>query len=507
MRLLRIRQNVVSSDLGILLLSALATVLLHTLTNGQYGFHRDELATLDDARQLAWGYVAYPPLTPFIARIELALFGTSLVGFRFFAAVAQGVVLVLAGLMARELGGRRLAQVVAALAAAIAPVSLGAGALFQYVSFDFLWWVLIAYLMIRLLKSADPRWWVAIGTVIGLGMMTKYSMAFLVAGIVAGVVLTPARRYLKSPWLWCGVGLSLLVFLPNLLWQVQHSFISLDFLRHIHARDVRIGRTDHFLINQLWVGANLLTLPVWLAGLIHFFVRPEGKRYRLLGWMYVIPLALFFFAKGRDYYMAPAYPMLLAAGAVWGEQWVASLSAGWARLVRGLTWSALAAGGVMIAVVVLPLAPVNSSLWDAVSKVNDNFREEIGWPDLVETVANIRNSLPAEERERVGILAGNYGEAGAIDLYGPAYGLPRAISGIDSYWLRGYPDPPPQTLILVGFTRDFAEQFFESCELAGHNTNRDGVKNEETTQHPDIFVCQGLRQPWPEFWKHFRYYG
>lgn len=226
-----------------------------------------------------------------------------------------------------------------------------------------------------------------------------------------------------------------------------------------------------------------------------------------MGWLFVVPFLLFFIAKSRSYYIAPAYPMLLAAGAVLGERWVTSLTAGWARLVRGLTWSGLAVGGLIAAALILPIAPVNTPWWNVVNKGNDAFREEIGWPDLVETVARIRDSLPAAERARVGILAGNYGEAGAIDLYGPAHGLSRALSGINSYWLRGYDDPPPQTLILVGFTRDFAERTFESCALAGHNTNRYGVKNEETTEHPDIFVCRGLRQPWPEFWAHFKYFG
>jgi 4-amino-4-deoxy-L-arabinose transferase-like glycosyltransferase len=338
-------------------------------------------------------------------------------------------------------------------------------------------------------------------------MMTKYTMVFLVAGVIAGVLLTPARRYLRSPWLWCGVALSLAIFLPNFVWQVQHGFISLDFLSYIHARDVRIGRTQHFLIEQLLVAANPFTVLLWVAGLFYFFFALDGKRYRLIGWMFAVPFVLFFIAKGRGYYMAPAYPMLLAAGAVLEERAVASLTAGWARLVRGHTCGALAVGGVIAIAVVLPIAPANSPWWKVANRINDGFREEIGWPELVETIAGIHASLPAEERAHVGILAGNYGEAGAIDLYGPAYGLPKAISGVNSYWGRGYGDPPPRPLIVVGLSRDFLERSFESCVLAGHVTNRYGVQNEETTRHPDLFVCRQLRQPWPAFWKKFRYYG
>src|ERR1700733_3532648 len=172
-----------------LIVLAAIVVAVHTLTNGQYGFHRDELATIDDARRLAWGYVAYPPVTPAIARLAFALFGNSLAGLRFFAALAQGAAIVLTGLMTRELGGKRAAQMVAAVAVAIAPLSVVAGELFQYVTFDYLWWVAIAWMMIRLLKSDDPRWFVGIGAFVGLGMMTKYTMGVLVIAMAAGGLL------------------------------------------------------------------------------------------------------------------------------------------------------------------------------------------------------------------------------------------------------------------------------------------------------------------------------
>src|SRR5258705_5712446 len=218
-----------SSDLVFLTFVALATVLVHLVLGARYGFHRDELATLDDARHLAWGYIAYPPVTPFFGRLSLTLFGTSLAGFRFFAAVAQAIAVVLTGLMARELGGQRGAQLVAAAAAV--PFCLAGGALMQYVSFDYLFWALTAYFVVRLLRSDDPRWWLAIGCSIGLGAMTKYTMGILALGIVAGVLLTGARKYLGSKWLWFGVAASLMVFLPNFLWQAQHHFISLEFLK------------------------------------------------------------------------------------------------------------------------------------------------------------------------------------------------------------------------------------------------------------------------------------
>ncbi|MGA3196530.1 MAG: glycosyltransferase family 39 protein [Terriglobales bacterium] len=492
-----------TGDVAILIYVAAATVIVHLATGGQYGFHRDELATLEDARHMAWGFVAYPPITPFFGRLSLILFGTSLTGFRFFASLAEAVAVVLTGLMARELGGGRGAQLVAAAAAV--PFCLAAGAVMQYISFDYLCWVLAAYFVVRLLKTEDPRWWLAIGTTLGLGMMTKYTMGFFVIGIVVGVVATNARRYLASKWLWLGVALSIAVFAPNLVWQAQRHFVSLEFLKDIHERDIEWGRTTGFLPNQIRI--TLFAFPLWLAGLYFYFMAPAGRRFRMLGWMYVVPLVLFVAAKGREYYLAPAYPMLYAAGSVWGEQWLRRLRHSWAVAARSVVWIALAANIAIVSAFMLPLAPIKSSWWKRAARVQGDFREEVGWPELTETVARIRDSLPEKERARVGVLAGNYGEAGAIDLYGPSYGLPQAISGINSFWERGYGDPPAETLIVLGFSRGFLERKFSSCELAGHTWNTYNIENEETRDHPDIYVCRGMRQSWPEFWKDFQYYG
>ncbi len=492
-----------TSDLAILIYVATATVLVHLVTGRQYGFHRDELATLDDARHLAWGFVAYPPITPFFARLSLILFGTSLTGFRFFAAVAEAVAVVLTGLMARDLGGQRGAQLVAAAAAI--PFCLAGGSLMQYVSFDYLLWVLAAFFVIQLLKTDDARWWLAIGTTLGLGMMTKYTMGFLVIGIVVGVLATRSRRDLASKWLWLGVALSIVVFLPNLVWQAQHHFVSLDFLKHIHERDVSIGRTKGFLPDQVRI--TLFAVPLWVAGLYFYFVARAGRHFRMLGWMYIVPLVLFVVAKGRGYYLAAAYPMLYAAGAVWGEQLLKSLRRSWATGLRSLVWIALAADVVILSAFMLPIFPIKSPMWKRAVKIQGDFREEVGWPELTETVVRIRDSLPGKDRAHLGILAGNYGEAGAINLYGPSYGLPRAISGINSFWERGYGNPPPETLIVIGISREFLDRNFFSCEIAGHTWNTYSIENEETRDHPDIYVCRGLRESWPEFWKDFQYFG
>lgn len=495
------------SGLGILLLIALLRLLLHVATNNQYGFHRDELQTLDDARHLDWGFVAYPPITPLIGRLELVLFGASLTGFRFFAALAVSAVMVLTGLMAKELGGSRHVQVLAAMAAGISPVSLIQGAVLQYVSFDYLWGVTVTYLLIRLLKSENPRWWVPIGAVVGLGMETRYTMGVLALGLAVAVLVTSARRYLLSRWLWAGVGVSLLIFLPNVIWQMQHHFISLDFLSHLRARDLRQGRYNGFYAQQLWVCVNLGTAPLTLLGLWFYFFREEARRYRLLGWTCVFTFGLFAWLRSRSYYTAPIYPVLIAGGSVFLASLLARSRPVWSRVIYGVQWAAILGGGLVFALLVMPIAPFGSHIWQITSKLHDQFREEIGWPDLARSVASVYNSLSPQEREQTGILTGNYGEAGALNLYGPALGLPHAMGLTNSFWYRGYDPRLPQTVILTGFDLDEGKNLFDSCAVAAHNTNSFGVENEESRFHPDILLCRHLRTPWPDYWANHRRFG
>jgi hypothetical protein len=490
---------------GVALVStlAVATLIVHVLSSGRYGFHRDELATLDDARHLAWGYVAYPPVTPFFGWVSLHLFGTSLTGFRFFAACAASGGIVVTGLIARELGGGCASMLLAALAAT--PFALACGSLMQYVAFDYLCWISAAYFFVLLCKSADPRWWLPLGATIGIGMLTKYSMLFCVAGIVVGVIATPLRRHLSSKWLWLGAALSVVIFLPNIIWQAQHGFVSLEFLRHIHARDVRIGRTKDFVPDQ-WT-LNFFGLLLAIVGLGYYFFSREQRQWRALGWLYVVPFVLFLVSQGRGYYLAPAYPLLFAGGAVWLEKVLSRWRPRSRRLAYGAVGLALLTGIAVMAACVLPIPPIHSRWWNFAVAVNGDLPEEIGWPELVATIAAVRDEVPQAERQHLAILTGNYGEAGAVNLYGLQYHLPSAISGTNSFWWRGYGDSPPETVIVVGFDREFVDYYFSSSELVAHISNREGVANEETTRHPDIFLCRGLKVPWPEFWKNFQRFG
>jgi 4-amino-4-deoxy-L-arabinose transferase-like glycosyltransferase len=426
-----------------------------------------------------------------------------MVGLRLFSVLAQSAAIVLAGLMARELGGGRLAQVTTAVAVALSALPLFQGTEFQYSSFDYLWWVLIAYLTIRLLKSDDPRWWLAIGTVIGIGLETKYTVLFLAVSLLIGLMLSPARRLLLSRWFVLGVALAIAIFLPNLLWQFRHNFISLRFLQYIHARDIRWGRGDRFWFKQFIVCANIYSTPLWIAGILLFLRSP---RFRPVAWMFLLPAAFYTFTRAVFYYLAPTYPMLIAMGAVGFESWRARLRHGWAVALTIVLSAGIVSAGAYAIAIVVPLQ-ANGPLRNFALAQNDALREEIGWNDLVRTVAQIRDSLPPDQQAHLGITTGNYGEYGAIDVLGRAYGLPEPIGTTNSEWLRGYPTPQPTTLIVLGLGEQEANSLFTGCRWAGHDGNSEGVRNEESVDHPDIFVCGPPRLPWPQLWQEHKDFG
>ncbi|GAB2801269.1 glycosyltransferase family 39 protein [Dyella kyungheensis] len=475
----------------------------HMLTNGQYGFHRDEWQFLSDAQHLDWGFVPYPPLTAALEFLGLKMFGLSLVGLRLFSVFAQVCVILVAGLMARDLGGGRPAQVFTAIAVGLSPVPMFEATEFQYSSFDLLWWVLIAWCVIRLLRDEEPRWWVAIGVVAGLGLLTKYSIAFELTGVLVGVLLTDARRYVTSRWFWAGGAIALLLFAPNLAWLIRHDFISYHFLQSIHARDVRLGRADGFLRDQFLLNANLFAAPVWLAGLYAYF---KSRRYRMLAWMYVVPLLLFLCARGRFYYVCGAYPMLLAMGSVVGVQWLGSLRPAWRVGIATLLMTGVLAAGVYATMRIVPIA-TSGPLRDFALRNNGDLREEIGWEDIVARVAAIRDALPPEQQANLGIAVGNYGEYGAIAVMGQRYHLPTPITTINSGWLRGYPQTAPTTFIVLGNSLERASQLLFDCRVAGHTNNAWNVGNEESLDHPDIFVCGRPRGPISELWKRGPEFG
>ena len=494
-----------SRDLFPLFAIAAAILLLHVLTNMRYGFHRDELQFLSDALHLDWGYVAYPPLTPFVERFSMALFGYSLEGLRLFSVFAQVAIIITAGLIARTLGGHRIAIATAALAAALAPIALFEGTEFQYTTFEQFGWVLASYGVVRLLQSENERWWLWIAAFTGLGLMAKYTVVFFLAALLAGFVLTPARRYLASRWFLLGCGLTLLIVLPNLVWQLRHNFISMHFLEHIHARDLRIGRGSarDFWFFQALVCANPGALPLTIVGVVAAW---RSVRYRALSIAFVLTILLFALTKGRGYYTAAIYPVMVAFGAVAIIRWASSLRPAFRRATVIALWAGILAFGVYATCTLVPIASSGPLKAFALAHSGD-LREEQGWDTFVQTVAQVRDTLPPEQRANLGIVTGNYGEQGAVEILGQSYGLPESISLTNSAWLRGYPAPPPTTLIVTGFSFKDANEDFTGCRLATHVPYPAHLNNEESKYHQDIFLCGPPRLPWPEFWKKYQRFG
>jgi hypothetical protein len=488
-------------DTLVLALVGCVVLVVHFAMGNGYGFHRDELQFLDDARHLGWGFVAYPPATAFAGRVAVALFGMSPEVLRLPAALVNAASIVLVGLVARELGGRRAAQVVAALA--VLPVALAFSSVLQYNTFDYFAWALTALFSAKLLRSGDARWWVAVGAAVGLGVLSKYSIAFLGVSLLAGVVLLPSQRhFLRSRWFYLGVLAVVLVASPNLLWLARHQFITLRMEQFIHARDVRNGRADGYYTDQLKF--TLLALPLAIAGLLAL---ARSRRFRLLAAMYVGPFVLLALARGRGYYLLPGYIVLYAAGAVALERSVAGRSRAVRICVTGVVAVAMLANAAASGWTDLPVAPVGSAMWNWQMKNNGDMGSEIGWTDFVDDVAGVRDALPPGERRQLMLLANNYGEAGALALYGPSHGLPVPISSTNSFYDRGYGPYVPQTVIATGFGGDELGKYFSDCVVAGHESIPYGVQNEESVDHPDIYVCHQLRGTWPEVWKHARSFG
>jgi 4-amino-4-deoxy-L-arabinose transferase-like glycosyltransferase len=483
-----------------LLATSGAVVAVLVLTAGRYGYHRDELYFLQAGRHLDWGYIDQPPLTPLLARLISAVAPDSLTALRIPSAIATGLVVLLTGLIARELGAPPRAQVLAAACMAVAALPLAVGHLLSTATFDLLAWTAISWLVVRVLRGGDERLWLAIGLVAGLGLQNKTLVAFLAAGLVITVLLAGPRDILRSRWLWLGAVITIALWAPNLIWQASHDWPQLELSRAIAAGSSGTS-TDRvgFLVLQLLMLSPLL-VPIWLVGLVRLLHNPALRRVRAFGWVYLLLLVVFFVTGGKPYYLGGLYPVLLAAGA---EPTVAWLHRGHQRMRRVLLGTALAISAVVSSLLMLPLLPV--SLAAPVLEANYDAGETVGWPRFVEQVAAVYAGLPEDERARAVLLTQNYGEAGALDHYGPALGLPPAYSGHNSYWSWG---PPPDTggpVIAVGLSEQDLQPFFGEVQLAGRIDNGLALDNDE--QGAMIWVCRRQLVPWAQIWPQLRRLG
>jgi 4-amino-4-deoxy-L-arabinose transferase-like glycosyltransferase len=485
------------------------TVLIHLLCTNRYGYFRDELYQIACSKHLAWGYVDQPPFAEFVLAIIGRSLGYSQLALRLLPALCGGVITFMLGAVARQLGGGRFAQSLAATAYLTGGVYLALDDYYSMNCFDHLFWVLAIYLLVRILQGADTRLWILFGLVAGLGLENKYSMGFLGVGLVVGLALTPARRHFLDKWLWVGGALAAVLFLPHVMWEVHHHFPTAEFIRNATVEKNLPMTLWAFLLQSILM-VQPATLPIWLAGLAFLFLSPPGRTYRVLGWIYLTVVAILLTGtNSKPYYLAPAFLLLLPAGAVAAETFLSRPRWGW---VKPAYLGVLALGGVLLAPLALPILPVETLLkyQDCIGvhpgasergyydmRITQILADRLGWPEMTAEVAQIYNRLSPEEKAECVIGARNYGEAGAIDFFGRQYGLPNAISDHNNYWIWG-PGEKPGTLLLVigGSKQDYQTRYEDVQDVAVFDYPCAGEYGEH------IFICrhpkQTLQQLWPK---------
>jgi hypothetical protein len=503
-----------TSGPALVLYIAAAKLLFHLVTAARYGIFRDEMYYLACAQRLAWGYVDHPPMTVFLGWLARHLFGESALAIRLLPALAGAAMVWLTGKLAREMGGGRFAQALSTLAIVVVPIYLILHHWLTDNVFEQLIWTACIWLVVRAINTGDPRYWLWFGVLAGLGFETKYSIAFLLLGLLVGVLLGPERRFLASRYLWLGVLACAAISLPNLLWQVRNNFPFLELIHNIRMtnRDVVRGPVA-FIANQAFVMHPVL-FPLWAGGLAWLFFAREGRRYRALGWTFVVVLSTFIALKAKFYYVVPIYPMLMAAGAIALERITSRRTSG--ALVRVVYLALVIIGGAALAPLSAPilspegflryqrtlgLEPPKAENYDT-GLLPQYFADEFGWEEMVREVARIYHGLPAEEQARTAIFSNSWGSAAAVDFYGPRYGLPQAISNHNQYWLWGPQHYDGSTMIILNSDGRRDREYFQSVEAAGRVEHPYARRDEYHT----IWLCRGpkfnLQAVWPRL-KHY----
>ena len=509
-----ISRQTLLSDTALLIYLALIKFLAHLATSGNYGFFRDELYYIDAGKHLAFGYVEFPPLIALLAAFIHTVPGDSLVIYHLLPAIAGALLVLLTGLIARELGGGRLAQCLAALASLAAITFLGIDSLFSMDSFDELWWVLMAYILIQLIKREQPRLWLLFGVVAGIGLMTKVTMLMFGFAIVAGLLLTPQRKYLLNKWAWTGGAIAFAFLLPYILWNAANGWPTLEFWSSYTNGHANPASALGFLYQQV-LTMNPLTVPLWLAGLYYYFFTLAGKPYRVFGWAFVILYVLFTISRAKLYFLAPAYPMLFAAGSLVLERTVRKPGWGWLKPVY---ISLLVLMGLLLAPIAMPILP--PSIYSRVTAIvggnagikvenrttgvlPQQLADRLGWDPMVATVARVYRSLPQDEQAEACIFTQNYGEAGAINFYRPQYHLPQAISGHNTYYLWGPGSCTGEVVISIGYPFDRLQTAFDSVTQAA--TSRCTYCMPEENNLP-VYVCRHLKTSIQAIWPSVKHY-
>ena len=489
---------------------AAIALLIHLLTNSRYGYFRDELYYIACARHLDWGYVDLAPLSALLLRIELMLFGDSLFALRFFPALAGAGTVALTGALARQLGGRAWAVRLACVGSLCALVFLAIGNFYSLNAYEPLFWTGCAYCLVRLISGGAWTWWLWLGLLAGLGVENKHSLAFFGIGLVLAILLTPQRRELLRPGIWLGGLLGFALALPNMIWQIQHHWPTYELLSNIaHSNKNVVLSPPQFLLQQMLI-LNPATLPLWLGGLVWLLFGREGRPYRVLGLAYLITLAEFMILHGKHYYLAPIYPMLFAAGGVALERW----STARLRFVRPVLAALMLVSAAILAPTVVPILPPEKlvSYMERIhfqppktetshtAALPQLFADQFGWEEMTRSVARFYKTLTPNEQKKAAIFCQNYGQAGAIDFFGPQYGLPPAISGHQNYFFWGPRDHSGElVLVLDDSSEDEKEQFESVTDMGQVETSRWAMPWE---QRNHTYLCHGLktdlRKVWPK---------
>jgi hypothetical protein len=498
-------------DNSVYLIAALA-VFVHFLFNSKYGHFRDELYYAACGEHLAWGYVDHAPLVALASRVSRGLFGDSLFALRLLPALSAAPKVWLAGWMAREVGGARFAQFFAALLVFLAPIYLTFDNFLSMNAFEPVFWMACAAIVLRILNGGSPRLWLFFGVAAGVGILNKHSMLFFASGIAIGLLLTSARKQFARTEIWMALFVAFLIFLPNLLWEIHNGYPTIALLRTV------IGSKYSTISPLTYVGEQFLLVnpfaaPFWLAGLYFFLFDRHGHKYAVLGYAYLVVLLEMILLRGKIYYLAPAYIMLLAAGAVWWERKVFSHAAGW---LKPLVLAPIIVSGIIAAPLAMPILPVATAVkycaFFGVQEVKvENvplnslpqlFGDMFGWREQVRGVARAVQSLPADEPSRVTLLAYNYGEAGAIDYFGKRYGLRKAISGHNQYGAWGPRGASGDVVIAIGFAKARLDRAFGDVQ-AFETISPEYALPEESGL--TIYVCRQPRKNLASSWDEWTY--
>ena len=495
---------------------ALAKLVFHIYFNNRYGYFRDEFDYMSCGDHLQWGYVDQPPLIPFLIHVCRAVFGDSLRSVRLIPAVASSLLVVQSGVLARELGGRRYAILLSAICSVVDPQYLSNGGLLGTNCLEPNLWMGCVYFLILAVQRNDPRYWLWFGVVAGFGLEEKYSIAVFGFGIVVGLQLTEQRRAFLNKWIWLGGIAAFLIFLPNLLWNIHYHWPFVQLMRAIKAegRDVVWGPIQFFL--QQMLVSNPLNAPIWLAGLFALLFWKRLRPYRVLGWTYLVSYAVFFVLHGKNYYLAPIYPMLLAAGAVILENVLDRPETGGPRLqwVKRAVVITLLINGVYLAPIVVPILspehflayaktlpfklPVNEYS-HARAALPQWYADQFGWKEIADEAEVAWNRIPVDQRGDCAIFAQDYGQAGAVDFFGRARGLPPALSGDRTYFLWGPRGYSGNCMIVLGDRKDRLEQLFNQVDFVGLSADNPWALETGIS----VNICKGakfgtLSQLWPQ---------